>query len=207
MALFGLLVLGLCVAFPGHALDLVAFVGIAGPLTSALAQIAALGPGIKALVGFVGFVVALISLSALRNFGPVLFYVGLAIFARRGPGDRRRDHGRGHLNAAASTHPGGRMQADTYIPRRLDDQWKIGFWDVDVAVPFLFALFVGYMSGSKVVLRALHRDGLLTSRWISRIKADKHPAFAMHWLYWHLPTSPLTAMRATPPSHIRRMVG
>ena len=84
MALFGLLVLGLCVAFPGHALDLVCFVGIAGPMTSALAQIAALGPGIKALVGFVGFVVALISLSALRNFGPVLFYVGLAIFAAVG---------------------------------------------------------------------------------------------------------------------------
>ena len=63
MALFGLLVLGLCVAFPGHALDLVAFVGIAGPLTAALAQIAALGPGIKALVGFVGFVVALICLA------------------------------------------------------------------------------------------------------------------------------------------------
>ena len=42
---------------------------------------------------------------------------------------------------------------------------------------------------------------------IARIKADKHPAFAVHWLYWHLPTSPLTAMRATPPSHIRRMVG
>ena len=83
-ALFGLLVLGLGVAFPGHALDLVGFVGIAGPMTAALAQIAALGPGIKALVGFVGFVVALISLSALRNFGPVLFYVGLAIFAAVG---------------------------------------------------------------------------------------------------------------------------
>jgi leucyl aminopeptidase len=27
------------------------------------------------------------------------------------------------------------MIADTYIPRRLDDQWKIGFWDVDVAAP------------------------------------------------------------------------
>ena len=37
-----------------------------------------------ALVGFVGFVVALISLSALRNFGPVLFYVGLAIFGAVG---------------------------------------------------------------------------------------------------------------------------
>lgn len=79
-----LLLVGLCAAFPSHALDLVAFTGITGPLTSALTQIAALGPGIKALVGFVGFVVALISLSALRNFGPVLFYVGLAIFAAVG---------------------------------------------------------------------------------------------------------------------------
>ena len=68
------------IAFVG----LVAFTGITGPLTSALTQIADLGPGIKALVGFVGFVVALISLSALRNFGPVLFYVGLAIFAAVG---------------------------------------------------------------------------------------------------------------------------
>jgi len=79
-----LLVLGLGVAFPGYALDLVSFAGIDGPMTAALTQIAALGPGIKALVGFVGFVVALISLSALRNFGPVLFYVGLAIFAAVG---------------------------------------------------------------------------------------------------------------------------
>ena len=75
---------GLLAAVPSQALDLVAFTGITGPLTSALTQIAALGPGIKALVGFVGFVVALISLSALRNFGPVLFYVGLAIFGAVG---------------------------------------------------------------------------------------------------------------------------
>lgn len=84
LSLLTLLALGLGVAFPGYALDLVNFAGIAGPMTSALAQISALGPGIKALVGFVGFVVALISLSALRNFGPVLFYVGLAIFAAVG---------------------------------------------------------------------------------------------------------------------------
>jgi hypothetical protein len=83
-SLFVLMALGLFVAFPGYALDLVAFTGITGPLTSALTQISALGPGIKALVGFVGFVVALISLAALRNFGPVLFYVGLAIFAAVG---------------------------------------------------------------------------------------------------------------------------
>lgn len=82
--MLALTLLGLCAAFPTHALDLVAFTGITGPMTSALAQLAALGPSVKALVGFVGFVVALISLSALRNFGPVLFYVGVAIFAAVG---------------------------------------------------------------------------------------------------------------------------
>lgn len=84
MTLLTVLALGLCASFPSQALDLVAFQGIAGPMVAALAQLAALGPGIKALVGFIGFVVALISLSALRNFGPVLFYVGLAIFAAVG---------------------------------------------------------------------------------------------------------------------------
>lgn len=84
VALMAMLFVGLCAAFPGYALDLVAFTGITGPMTSALTQISSLGPAIKALVGFVGFVVALISLSALRNFGPVLFYVGLAIFAAVG---------------------------------------------------------------------------------------------------------------------------
>ena len=84
LALLALVVLGLGMASPSHALDLVAFTGITGPLTSALTQISTLGPAIKALVGFVGFVVALISLAALRNFGPVLSYVGLAIFAAVG---------------------------------------------------------------------------------------------------------------------------
>ena len=75
---------GLALAFPSHALDLVAFVGIGGPLAAALGQLAALAPGVKALVGFVGFVVAFISLAALRNFGPVLFYLGMAIFGAVG---------------------------------------------------------------------------------------------------------------------------
>lgn len=76
--------LSLLAAMPSFALDLVAFTGITGPLVTALAQLAALGPGVKALVGFVGFVVAFISLSALRNFGPVLFYLGMAIFGAVG---------------------------------------------------------------------------------------------------------------------------
>ena len=83
-SLLAFLTLSLMAAFPSHALDLVAFTGISGPLVTALAQLAALAPGVKALVGFVGFVVAFISLAALRNFGPVLFYLGMAIFGAVG---------------------------------------------------------------------------------------------------------------------------
>jgi hypothetical protein len=71
-------------AATSDALDLVAFAGIAGPLTAALTQLASLAPSVKALIGFIGFVVALVSLAGLRNFGPVLFYLGLAIFAAVG---------------------------------------------------------------------------------------------------------------------------
>jgi conjugal transfer pilus assembly protein TraL len=99
------------------------------------------------------------------------------------------------------------MHADTYIPRRLDDQWKVGFWDMDVAAPVIFGLFLGWVAGTKMAFAVCVAIGLWAARWIARTKADKHPAFAMHWLYWHLPTSPLTAMHATPPSHLRRMVG
>ena len=78
------LVIGFAAAFPSHALDLVAFTGITGPLTSALTQLSALAPAVKALVAFIGFVVAFISLAALRNFGPVLFFLGMAIFGAVG---------------------------------------------------------------------------------------------------------------------------
>jgi conjugal transfer pilus assembly protein TraL len=99
------------------------------------------------------------------------------------------------------------MQSDTYIPRRLDDQWKIGFWDADVAAPVLFFFFVGYASGTKWAFMVCIAMGIYLSRWLSRTKADKHPAFAMHWAYWALPENPITSLRETPPSHIRRMVG
>ena len=84
LGLVAVMLAGLMTAFPSQALDLVAFTGITGPLVAALTQLAALGPSVKALVAFVGFVVAFISLAALRNFGPVLFYLGMAIFGAVG---------------------------------------------------------------------------------------------------------------------------
>jgi hypothetical protein len=66
------------------ALDLVAFTGITGPLTSALTQLGSLTPGIKAIVGVVAFAIALFGLSILRNFGPAVYFVGVCVFAAVG---------------------------------------------------------------------------------------------------------------------------
>jgi hypothetical protein len=84
MAAPWLFLIGVLAALPGHALDLVTFTGITGPLSGALTTIASLGPAIKALIGFISFVVAIIALASLRNFSPVLSFVGLAIFASVG---------------------------------------------------------------------------------------------------------------------------
>jgi len=99
------------------------------------------------------------------------------------------------------------MHANTYIPRRLDDPWKIGWWDIDVAIPFLFCCFLGFMANQGMKSMALGAiAGANLSRRVSKLKTDKHPAFAWHWTYWHLPEL-FTRMKATPPSHVRRMVG
>ncbi len=84
VATLAVLALALLAAAPSQALDLVAFTGITGPLTSALTTIGTLTPAIKAIVAVVAFTVAVISLSMLRNMGPVLMFVGVAIFAAVG---------------------------------------------------------------------------------------------------------------------------
>jgi hypothetical protein len=84
VALVTIMLLAVAATAPSYALDLVTFAGVSGPLTSALTTLATLEPGAKAIVGFLAFVVALISLTAMRNFGPVIYYVGVAVFAAVG---------------------------------------------------------------------------------------------------------------------------
>jgi hypothetical protein len=67
-----------------RAVDLTALTSIGGPLASALTQIDGLTPGIKALIGVIGFIVAFIALAAARNASPVLFYVMMLVFGAVG---------------------------------------------------------------------------------------------------------------------------
>lgn len=99
------------------------------------------------------------------------------------------------------------MFDDTYIPRRLDDQWKLGFWDIDVALPVLFGCFLGFISGSKLGFFVAVSAGMFVARAMRKMKFEKHPAIVLHFLFWHMPPSPFSQLKATPPSSISRMVG
>ena len=94
----------------------------------------------------------------------------------------------------------------SYILRRLDDPWKIGLWEMDVAVPFCFCVFFGMLRGTATSLAAGVALGYLLSRTVSRIKAAKHQAFFKHFLYWILPAS-FSRTRGLPPSAQQEMVG
>lgn len=79
-----LAILSVIAVGPTLAIDLEKFSGITGPLLSALTQLSSLTPGLKGIIGFISFCVAFISLAALRNMGPILFYIGVMIFGAVG---------------------------------------------------------------------------------------------------------------------------
>lgn len=98
------------------------------------------------------------------------------------------------------------MEDQSYILRRLDDPWKIGLWELDVALPFSFCAFMGMMRGTAVGLVVGVALGFFISRTVSRIKAAKHPGFFKHILYWMLPPM-LSRIKSLPPSAQHEMVG
>lgn len=89
------------------------------------------------------------------------------------------------------------------ILSHLDDPELIGFWTLDeflaMALPFVWGILTQH-----VIL------GLIGSAvgWYSfrKLKTGKASSWLLHMAYWHLPSS-FTGLRATPPSHLRIMVG
>jgi conjugal transfer pilus assembly protein TraL len=89
------------------------------------------------------------------------------------------------------------------IPRRLNDPPRIFWWEFDVALLVLAAALAGMISGFFVSGCAL---GILLASAYGRAKSGKHPAFALHLLYWHMPSG-VTGLKRTPPSHFRELTG
>jgi conjugal transfer pilus assembly protein TraL len=95
------------------------------------------------------------------------------------------------------------MSHNTYIPRRLNDAWKIAWFEIDVAIPWAGIFVLGLLAGHWFIGIAM---ATIVARAIMKVKSDKHPAFLLHWAYWYLPEL-LSKMKRTPPSHIREMIG
>ncbi len=91
-----------------------------------------------------------------------------------------------------------------YIPRTLDKLEQFLFWEVDQFIIAVMIIGVGVSSGMMV-------SGLIcgsAAAWqYGKLKAGKHPKFAIHSLYWWLPSRILFKTNVTPPSDLRYFLG
>lgn len=89
------------------------------------------------------------------------------------------------------------------IPMHLDDPELIGFWTLDeflaMVIPFVWGIL------SQHIVWGL---GLALLGWwgLRKAKAGRASSWILHMAYWYLPAG-FTGLRATPPSHLRLMVG
>lgn len=89
------------------------------------------------------------------------------------------------------------------IPRRLNDPPRMFWWDLDLALLVLAPTILGMVAGYFLSGVAA---GVLTAWAYGRMKSGKHPAYALHLLYWYLPEA-VVKLKCTPPSHFRELVG
>lgn len=98
------------------------------------------------------------------------------------------------------------MQDETgYIPKYLDAQEKFIFWEMDQAILGIGVMALGIAGGA--MISGMVAGGFAAWQY-GRIKAGKHPRFAMHLMYWWLPPKfAFVKRRTTPPSDQRYFLG
>ena len=104
----------------------------------------------------------------------------------------------------------GRVKADYNLPKNLKlvlitNGSLVNRPGVQAGVIMLViaAALAGMISGLFVSGCAV---GLLLAAAYGRAKSGKHPAYALHLVYWDLP-APVTGLTRAPPSYLREMVG
>lgn len=91
-----------------------------------------------------------------------------------------------------------------YIPKSLDAQERFLWWEMDQAIVAIMLIGMGVVAGSMLLGIVL---GSLAAWQYGRLKAGKHPKFAVHALYWWLPSGLFVKPHATPPSDQRYFLG
>jgi len=91
-----------------------------------------------------------------------------------------------------------------YIPRTLDKQERFLLWEIDQFIIAVMIIGVGVASGMMAGGMIL---GSVAAWQYGKLKVGKHPKFAVHTLYWWLPSGLFTKTAITPPSHLRYFLG
>lgn len=90
------------------------------------------------------------------------------------------------------------------IPKTLDAQERFLWWEIDQMIIALMLTGMGVITGAMIF--GMVAGGV--SAWqYGRLKAGKHPRFAVHALYWWLPSGIFVKPASTPPSHSRYFLG
>lgn len=96
------------------------------------------------------------------------------------------------------------MQLDKhYMPRYLDDPYKIAYFTIDEVIALLIPFFLGLLIFNSP-LYGLIIGGFCVAL-IKKIKGQEGHYFIYHLAYWYFPQ--LIKFRSTPPSHIREVLG
>ena len=91
-----------------------------------------------------------------------------------------------------------------YIPRTLDQPEKFILWDMDQFLRAVVLMGTGVSSGfmaSGIVI------GSLAAWKYGKFKSGKHQKFAIHAMYWWLPSDMFVKTQLTPPSDKRYFLG
>ena len=89
------------------------------------------------------------------------------------------------------------------IPRRLNDPPRMFWWHLDLALLVISITLLGMIAGYFMTGAVL---GCLAAGGYSMAKSGKHPAYALHLIYWYLPER-VVKLKRTPPSHNRELIG
>jgi conjugal transfer pilus assembly protein TraL len=89
-----------------------------------------------------------------------------------------------------------------YMPRFLDQPYKMVFFTIDEAIILLFSVIGGLYIG-KLIAGILLASGLIFI--IKKLKGKEGHYFIYHLAYWYLPE--IIKLRSTPPSYLREILG
>lgn len=89
------------------------------------------------------------------------------------------------------------------IPSHLDDPERMGLWTLDEFLAMTIPFAWGILAQHIIIGLTL---SLLCWWALRKLKAGRAMSWLLHMAYWHLPSG-FTGLKATPPSHLRLMVG